>query len=197
MFTKKQLAVATVSQAVSALLKFQLHKSLRLNSQTVAFLRHGKLSVAPLVDEKVEMGKAVGFDATAWAAVMGDVEQRPEIADAMVAAINSPFLIELSPVNLHDFNVDEVRFTFEDIDIDDPSNSDCMDIQDPTTSECGRFDVSPSYYGFDQLWEGAWSKALDDGTRIQVEGRVMSRFDCLGEVIAKVHLDNVVFDAEK
>lgn len=186
MFTKKQLAVATVSQAVSALLKFQLHKSLRLNSQTVAFLRHGKLSVAPLVDEKVEMGKAVGFDATAWAAVMGDVEQRPEIADAMVAAINSPFLIELSPVNLHDFNVDDVRFEFED-----------MDIQDPTMTECGRFSESPSYYGFDQLWDGPWSKALDDGTRIQVEGRVMSRIDCLGDVIAKVHLDNVVFDAEK
>jgi len=185
-FTKKQLTVATVSEAISVLLKFQLHKSLRLNGQTVVFLRSGTLSMAPLVGEMVEMGKAVEFDAAAWASVMRELEQRPDLADAMVAAVNSPFLIELSPVNLHDFNVDDVRFEFED-----------MEIQDPTMSECGRFSESPSYYGFDQLWDGPWSKALDDGTRIQVEGRVMSRFDCLGEVIAKVHLDNVVFDAEK
>lgn len=112
MFTKNQLAEATVSQAISALLKFQLHKSLSLNGQNVDFLRAGKLCIAPLVDDKVDMGKAVEFDAPAWAAIMGDVEQRPELADAMVAAINSPFLIDLSPVNLHDFNIDDVRFEF-------------------------------------------------------------------------------------
>lgn len=186
MLTGQQPDLTTLCAAYAALLANYRGQALRLDPAHVALRRDGKLLIAPMKEGKVDLGATADLDPSSLVAAAGDWSK--EKADLIIKAVTSPEYVALDPANLCDFNVDALRFVFQG-----------DNIQNPTVSECGRFEESPEYYGFGELHGGEWSLRLDDGHRLQVDRhyKSFSRFDALGEVLAHVTIDAIVFDCEK
>lgn len=98
---------------------------------------------------------------------------------------SSSTVIDISALNIASFNCDQVRFVFED-----------NDIQDPTMSECGRFDMTPDYYGFQKTPAGIWWKRIEDDYTLILDGTAFALANPVGEFIGRVLLSEVAFDCE-
>ncbi|MBM5458660.1 hypothetical protein H8F21_13905 [Pseudomonas sp. P66] len=184
MLNSCNLSFQAVTQAYHTILDGKADKALSFTSYTVVLVRAGELHLALNNGGAINIGNSLQLTEEHWDCERGCWSAHAS-SEFTTSSASFPLLLDITGSTITSFNVDALRFTFEG-----------DDIQDPTLSECGRFTMSPSYYGFNQIDGGAWELAIGEGDLLQLAGDAFIRMNQAGEITGRVLLSEVKFDFE-